>query len=74
MKNTGRRPALQVSTDGSGLAGQADRILLARTAVVTGLVQTLADVGRLHSGCRIRGWPRGARRLTCGPNWPDAHA
>jgi hypothetical protein len=43
VKNTGRRPALQVSADGSGLAGQAGGILLARTAAVTGLGPALSD-------------------------------
>jgi hypothetical protein len=43
VKNTGRRPVLQVSADGSGLAGQAGGILLARTASVSGLRQAPSD-------------------------------
>jgi hypothetical protein len=42
VKNTGRRPSLQVSADGAGLAGHAGGVLLARAAAATGLRDALS--------------------------------
>ena len=47
MKNTGLRPSLQVSADGTGLVSRGGALLLTRTARATGLDEGLtAALGR----------------------------